>query len=273
MPDRLNQSQTQQRLLDAAVVLVRERGIGAGLEHIPFEDVVKASGVARTSAHRRWPKRERFYAEVLLELARGTSLPHPTTLLLRKALETIEAKAWQLDDPQGHRDLIVELLRQGIDDDFAFIRASREWRSYFELVSACTRISDSSLREQVAGELADTQRRLAERRARACAQLSSVLGYRLVRPLSGPDGFDLMSQSVSAVMFGALERGLLLTPGDEPVRRLRGFGSREMAHWRPATYATVAMVLSFIEPEPGFEWSRTRTEDLAHMIRSLLNSE
>lgn len=38
--------------------------------------------------------------------------------------------------------------------------------------------------------------------------------------------------------------------------------------WRPATYAVTAMVLSFIEPDPGIEWTTQRADDLLATIRS-----
>lgn len=72
---RLNDRETERRMLEAAIALVHERGMSTGLESLSFEDVIRDAQVSRTSAYRRWPRREQFYGEVMLALARGTDLP------------------------------------------------------------------------------------------------------------------------------------------------------------------------------------------------------
>lgn len=268
MRERLTDRETQRRLLEAARALVVERGVSTGLEHIPFEDVIRASGVSRSSAYRRWPNRERFYAQVLLELARGTSLPHATPLMIGPAIEIVRTHS----DPHKHRDLVVELLRGTLDMDFTTMRDSPEWRTFLTLIASYTGIIDEQLRGQVAAELARVERQAVDARARAYAQFTSAVGYRLVRPLSGPTGFDLMSVTTGATMFGMLTKGDVHSAAATKPRKLRAFGSTKAAEWHPATYATAALVLSFIEPDPGVEWTAGRIDDLVETIQAFSES-
>lgn len=265
---RLNDRETERRMLEAAIALVHERGMSTGLESLSFEDVIRDAQVSRTSAYRRWPRREQFYGEVMLALARGTDLPTTAATMVGPTSELVERSGANFSDPQGHRNLVVELLRLSIDADFDAMRSSRPWKTFSTLIASHRGIADPALLTQVADALATVEQRAVELRARAYGQFSAALGYRLTPPLAGPDGFELMSQSTGSTMLGMLIKEPLQQDEEEPSRSLRALGSSELAVWRPATYAVTAMVLSFIEPDPGIEWTTQRADDLLATIRS-----
>ncbi len=255
-------------MLAAATGLVLEQGISTGLEAIPFDEVVRKAGVSRTSAYRRWPRRDQFYGDVLLELASGTTLPGPEASILGPAVDLVLDHAPHLESPQGHRDLVVELLRVSIGADYEVVSTSPQWRIFTVLVASHRGIADREVRDRVSAALADAERRAMHARARAYAQFTGLLGYRLVAPLAGPDGFELMSRAAGATMSGLLTRLTLREVGSDAPRRLRAFGSSRPAEWDPAVYMVASTVLAFVEPDPGVQWTETRIDDLVTALRT-----
>lgn len=253
-------------MLDTAIALVHERGLSTGLEALAFDEVIRGAGVSRTSAYRRWPKRDLFYSEVLLELAAGAALPAPETSIAGPAAQVVLAHADRLSSPQGRRDLVVELLRVSIGIDFEVVSTSPAWRTYRLLLASYEGIADPSVREAVTAALAEAEKRALEARARVYAEFTALLGYRLVAPLTGPDGFEFMSRAAGATMTGVLSRGSLGDTAIQSPRQMRAFGTTAAAEWSPAVYMVTATVLSYIEPDPGIEWSPERIDDLTTAI-------
>lgn len=265
---RMSDREMERRILDAAVVLVHEQGVSTGLERIAFDEAVRRADVSRTSAYRRWPKREQFYGDVLMRLASGTTLPAPEDTVTGPAADVVRRYAQRLESPQEHRNLVVELLRVSIGRDYEIASTAPEWRTFTSLLASHQGITDDDVRKAVAAELAAAERRSVEARARVYAQFTALLGYRLVPPLAGPDGFELMSRAAGATMTGLLTKLSLSDPADSAPRRMRAFGSTELTEWTPATYMIASTVLSYIEPDPGVGWSPTRVDDLLTAIEN-----
>lgn len=98
-------------MLSAALELLAERGVTVGLDGLLLEDVIRRADVSRTSAHRRWPTRDAFLADVLLEVARGVEDQTIGTRVVADASAVLRAPGTDVSWPQGRRDLLVELLR------------------------------------------------------------------------------------------------------------------------------------------------------------------
>ena len=253
-------------MLVAALALVHEQGISTGLESIACAEVTRQAGVSRPSAYRRWPTRDRFYGDVLIELAQGAALPTAGAAITETAAGTVLAFADRLDSPQAHRDLVVELLRVSIQADYDLVSSSPQWRTYRLLLASYEGIADDAVRAAVTQALGGSEQRGRELRARVYAEFTALLGYRLIRPLTGPDGFEFMSRAAGATMRGVLS---LASLGDATVnqpRPLRAFGASAPAEWTPAAYMVAATVLSYIEPDPGVSWDRQRIDDLVTAI-------
>jgi AcrR family transcriptional regulator len=262
----MNDRETERRILDAAVALVHEQGISTGLEGIAFEEVVRRAEVSRTSAYRRWPRRDHFYGEVLLTLASGTTLPASEASVTGPAAGVVADYAHRLESPQQRRNLVVELIRVSIGEDYRVVSTAPEWRIFTTLLASHRGIADEGVRTAVAAALSAAERRSIETRARAYAQFTALLGYRLVPPLAGPDGFDLMSRAAGATMTGLLTKVGLDDPDSQAPQTRRAFGSTESAEWTPAVYMIAATVLSYIEPDPGIKWNQVRVDDLLAAI-------
>lgn len=258
----MSDRETEQRMLDTAMALVHARGISTGLESISFDEVIRGAEVSRTSAYRRWPKRDLFYNEVLLALASGATLPTPGMNVLKSAAQLVLDYADRLNNPQAHRDLLVELLRISIHADYKIVSTSPEWHTYRLLLASYEGIADREVRAAVTEALMAAEQRALEARARVYAEFSALLGYRLRAPLSGPDGFDFMSRAAGASMTGALARASLGDQSVETPRSMRAFETTITTEWIPVVYMVTATVLSYIEPDPGIKWTQERIDDL-----------
>lgn len=262
---RMSDRETEKRMLDTAVSLINERGIAS----IAFDEVIRQAGVSRTSAYRRWSGRDRFYADVLIKLAHGAGLPGPEAHLSSTLSQLVMDHAESLENAAEVHSLLVELLRVSITADLDLVSSSPQWRTYQLLLGSYQGIEDPEVRRAVTEALAETDRRVAQLRARVYAQFTALLGYRLRAPLSGPEGFEFMSRASGAAMTGVLAR---ISLGDTEIgtpRPVRAFNAKNVADWAPGAYMVAATVLAYIEPDPGVIWDRQRIDDVVAALRSL----
>lgn len=253
----------ESRVIAAGVKIVEEQGLDAGLGNVGFEEAIRRAGVARASAYRRWPNREAFLDDVLVELAQGREL---SADIMREQLDLMigsVADTSVMTNAQGRRDVVVELLRRMVELDFASIFRSSPWRIHFALGAASASLRDPGLRARVTSALAAADRARNELRAQLYAQACPLGGYRLVPPLAGPLGFRQMSEAAAALFAGFMVRAQYDPSIMEPSMELRAFGSSQPAPWTVQSHASVALLLSYIEPDPGVVWDEQRIGDLA----------
>jgi len=108
---RINDRETERKMLDVAVSLVHQQGISAELDDLAFEQIVQEAGVPRDSAYRRWPKLHKFYGEVLLELASGTTLPVTESAIAEPAGAIVLDRIEQLHLDDEHQQIIARIER------------------------------------------------------------------------------------------------------------------------------------------------------------------
>lgn len=244
------------RVVAAAVALMGERGVAVGLDHISLEEAIAASGVSRATAYRRWPSRQDFLREVLVQMVRQTRLDPETDddlVALRRLAESLRDS---LATEQGWRTFVVESFRIAAESDYARMSASRQWRDHLALRATCDSLPAGDLRDTVSTELAEAEKRFAEHRALVYSRLPGLLGYRLVPWLDPDSGFTVMAAAA-----GALFAGLIVRPGfarDSAPFRAFAFGSSMEAEWTIESYSLVALILSYLEPDPDVEWNESR---------------
>lgn len=265
---RLSDAETEQRMLDAGVRLVAERGLSLSLEHLSMEELVQDSGVSRTSSYRRWPTKDLFAADLLLRLAHATDLPAdlPDGLPgLISDLAELGTRAGDLGSAAARRDLVVAVLRIAVGRDFEAMLGSPAWRTHVALRAAHLGLPDGDLRAQVAAALRDTERRFTERRAAVFAALADLIGYRLT--VADARGWLRMSGTLGAVATGLLVRGYADPESVTATTRAAPFGSSTPADWSEATLASVGVLLGAIEPDPTIVWDDARTAALRARLR------
>lgn len=258
------------RILDAAVDRLRQRGLTVALDGISLEDAIADSGVSRATAYRRWPNRAEFMRAVLVRMVRSIQLEPESEEDLTAIRTAIDERAGRLDTESGRRTAIVEGFRIATAADHRRLTGSRQWRDYLALRITCGGLPDRELQATLLEELRAAERSFVERRASVYAQVPQALGYRLTPPLSGEAGFTLMAQTT-----GALMSGLILSAADDPEStfRARAFGSEVEAEWTTASYALTAALLSFLEPDPAAAWDPQRALALLDSPTDLSSAE
>lgn len=249
-------------MLATAVEAVSTLGLTVSLEHLSFESIIRDADVSRSSAYRRWPHKDLFFADLLLELARSTDLDDEGEPLLADALQMAARRRDDLRTEEGRRDVVVEVLHHVIDRDIAAVYASPRWRTYIALNATFAGLPDGDLRRGVGEALTATERRFTAERAAVNAGVVPFMGYRLVEPLSGTDGYEMMAYAVGSAYTGLIVRALsdprLLTDK----RPMQPFGASRTGQWSVADYVGVSTFLAFVEPDPDVVWNDERIAEI-----------
>ncbi len=256
---RLPEGETEQRMLQAALAMVTRTGLTVSLEHISFENVIREAGVSRSSAYRRWPHKDLFFSDLVLELARD---PAPGIFadevnLIRRI---IAGRPDRLADPQARWALVIELFRQLPVLDFETLYASPGWRTYLALQATLLSLADGGLRDQVQAALARAEQDHLARVARAWKLMAGLLGFR-PRAAAGVT-FETLAVLVNAAMRGLVMTAL--TVPDVAAHRAAGqpFGAPEAAEWSLPALGLAAIATAFLEPDPEFTWDAARAAAL-----------
>ena len=247
---RLSDEQTARRVLDAALSQLAAQGVSVGLEQLRFEDAIRAADVSRSSAYRRWPTRDDFVEDVLVELAHGTYQPVVGAVVAARAGEVVAGHAARAADPAGRHDLFVELVRLTFEIDLAATAASADFRNYLAVRAALAGVEAAGLRERIAAALAVTDRRTVARGAAILARAADLFGRRLVAPLVAPDGFEVVARALTAASVGFVvaaqtDPGVLTATRD-----VAAYGSSRPAAWSVPTLVLTGLVLQHLEPDP-----------------------
>lgn len=253
-PSKINRDSVAERMIDVAVNDIESRGMTVGLDRIRMEEIIKAAGVSRATAYRRWASREEFLADVLVETVERTSLIPETPAEVAHLTDVIERHWAEVGSPQGRRNLVVEALRVSLDLDLRRILASPRWRTFLSLCATYPGLPEGRVRDAVGSALTRTETVFAERRAQIYADLADLLGYRLVPPLEGAQGFTSLANATGATMTGVVTRALPAPAWLDQRSSATAFGSTEPAPWSEPERILVGVLLSHLEPDPSIHW-------------------
>lgn len=262
---RLPEDETEQRMLRSALAMVHQNGLTVSLEHISFEDVIREADVSRTSAYRRWPHKDLFFSDLVLQLARD-----PAPGIVADEMDLIrsiaDGRLDQLADPQARRALVIELFRQLPVLDFETLYASPGWRTYLALHATLLSLIDSGLRSQVQAALAQTEQDHLARVARAWKLMTGLLGFRL-RAESGVT-FDTLAALVNAAMQGLVMTALTVPSIATQRTTARPFDAPEAREWSLPALGLGAIATAFLEPNPDFTWDSERAAAILEALKS-----
>jgi AcrR family transcriptional regulator len=270
---RISDAETGRRMLAAAVAMISERGLSVSLEHLSLEEVIHAAGVARTSVYRRWPYKDLFFGDLLVELAEAAvlgrgygSMPAVIETYLAGELERPAGVAPE----QDRRDFFVELLRVISLADFEAVSESEQWRTYIALHATHLGLPDGDLRRRVGESLARSEQRLTESRAAVFGRLAPLAGFRLVGgPTDQEEGFRLLSLAAGSVTTGLVVKAFADPSLVRDRRSLAPFGTSREAEWSDSGLVQVGVVLSHLEPDPDASWDGGSVRRLAAGVRAL----
>jgi AcrR family transcriptional regulator len=264
---RLSDHETEQRMLHAALDVVRRTGLTVSLEHISFEELIRDADVSRSAAYRRWPHKDLFFSDLVKELAASAT---PTIVsdeldLIRRVIA--ERPDW-LDTPELRHRLVTELFRRLSLLDFETLYGSPGWRTYLALHATFLSIADGELRDQVQAALARSEKEHMARIAQSWQQLVPLLGYRL-RPGSGAT-FEIIATLLSATIRGLVLMALS-TPGIGTRRELASpFGAPSTDEWSLPALGLGSVASAFLEPDPSILWDEERLASVRKAMAAAL---
>lgn len=265
---RLSDTETERRMLDAALATLAEHGMSVGLDDVRLEDVIRAAGVSRTSAYRRWPTRDAFVHDLLVEVARRTTV----LSVAAEAAADVDALADALEhgpaDAGQVHDTLVELLRVSFTVDLAAASRSPQFRTYLGLQATFVGLRSEELRGRIAEVLTESEDRVAARGAALIGAAAQAFGLRPVPPLAGPDGFDVVSRALAATTTGFLVAALATPTLLTDRSTLAAHGSSRAAEWSTPVFVLTGMVLAAVEPDPD----ATPAADLPARLRALVTA-
>ncbi len=271
---RISDTETQRRMLDAAIALVGEQGLTVSLDHVSLEAVIARADVSRSSAYRRWPYKDLFLADLLVAVAQDTDLAAEPSGLIDELAALIQQT--DLADPQSRRDLLVEALRLSSAAEFERLSSSPRWRTYLALSATVTGLPAGSVRDAAAAAILDAEKRFADRRARVYRNLAAMIGYRPRGRLDPETSYELMASAAGAMMTGYIVRAMANEHLTTATRPLAGFGSSRTTDWTVPAYGLTAVFDAFLEPDEEASWSpaaiaerRLIWEETAQMLDEL----
>jgi transcriptional regulator, tetR family len=246
------------RLLECALDKIRERGLAVTVDHIGFEEVIKAAGVSRATAYRRWPSRQAFLSDVIAAAVQRVRLTPEGVDDVRALKGYLESTALDWADAQQRRNAVVALLHIAVQADFERTLGSTDTQTYYGLTATCRNMQDAEVRAAAQAALKSAAARMAGYRSRIYRLLPDRMGYRLAPGLDPDTGFDLMSDAAGAMMYG-----LTVTAYNDPGFATRTFptaawGSTEVEEWTAPAHHLVGLVLSYLQPDPDIVWDEDR---------------
>lgn len=263
---RLSEDETARRMLQTAVAVLGRQGLTVSLDHISLEEVIREADVARSAVYRRWPYKDLFFRDVVIELAKSAT---PTVIedeirVLRQVVG--EHEAW-LESAELRTGLVVELFRQLGLLDFEALYNSAAWRTYLALNATFMSIADGEARSHVGAALAESEAAHVAAVAASWHVLAGLFGFRL-RPATGAS-FELLAKLLDATL-----RGLVLAALSDPdiaTERIRARpeGAIAEAEWSLPALSGLGVAWGLLEPDPAAVWDEQRIATVRETLRTL----
>ena len=253
--NRRTREELRRLLIEAGAQVLLEEGLGTGAEHLTFKRVYDkleaTAGVRITNASvigRIWDSQAEFQTDVLCTFAResGSSALEETLAAGASALTGCDRSSLDM-----RRRAVVEALRQASAAHIDAIFRADTWPPWVGVWAVATAGSHGGLRSPLEEALVVGYEEVTRRYEEQYAAMLAFCGFRIRSPLT------LGQLTASA---GALAEGLALRERVDPastrgIERPTGPDGSSQT-WTLFGLALVALVESFIEPDP--EWDEAR---------------
>lgn len=263
---RLSDQETERRMLQAAVRMVNRSGLTVSLDHISFEDVIRAADVSRSAVYRRWPYKDLFFSDLVKELAR-TATPTIVSEEMNLIGEIVAEHEDWLETPELRHGLLAELFRRLSLFDFQTLYESPQWRTYVALHATFMSLADGQLRDQVRLGLAQSEQDHVARLAQAWELLAGLFGYRL-RPEMGAT-FETIATLLDATMRGLVIMALSMPEIATQRTEASPFGAAAREEWSLPAIGLASIASALLEPDPGVIWDEPRLAAVRQSLAAL----
>ncbi|WP_432733093.1 hypothetical protein [Microbacterium sp. MM2322] len=243
---RLSSEESRQRVMGTAVGMLERTGLTVSLEHLNLEDLIRAAEVPRSAFYRLWPAKDRFFADLLVELATTSesndTMFYPGTQDV--AYGVIEKYELLLATHDGRVAVLREVARVATRVNFEHFSESVSWRSHVTLVATANSLADAEHRDRVAAALQETERRFIERTADFYGTALAGLGFSFYPGASA----ELLAGLGAAVVEGLAQRRLVNPDLVDTIIMKPGVDG-ELVEWHPASLGFWGILEALVDLE------------------------
>lgn len=238
---RQSSGETRRQVLSRAVEIINETGLGASLDHINLEALIRDVGAPRTTVYRLWPTKEDFLTDMLVELVdparHGLSSYDPTSL---EKVEKMLAAAIEEHPGQQLGPIVGDAIRVGVEDSFHSMASSIQWQTYMAATLTLDSLPEQR-RDAVESALKAMQATFIETMSGYYGHMLDLLGLRLRPGLTT----EHLAVVASTLLEGLVQRRRL-TPDliDTPIVL---DGDEDTEPWHLAAVAFMGILNQFLE--------------------------
>lgn len=240
---RMTQGEARAKLLAAALAHLGRDGLHLSVNHLGYEEMIKAAGVPRSTAYRIWGSKEEFFDAVITAIPAAQAAERDQSSTLSTAARSIEAMQNRLATPAGRREILVEMMRTAATFHFENVTSTQEWRNWISVCAGMNSLPDG-VREQVTEQVRRQESARIDNIATFYRRVTTVLGLRMRAEFG--DDFRILSLATGVFMEG-LGIGRTVAPAEIE----RTFVVEDQ-QWTIAAIGFAAIFDRFVEPDP--EW-------------------
>ncbi|MDQ1084566.1 MULTISPECIES: TetR/AcrR family transcriptional regulator [Microbacterium] len=239
--------ETRELALSTALSMLSQTGLTVSLEHLSIEDLIRTAGLPRSTFYRLWPAKERFFADLLVELATSSdsndAMFYPGTQVA--AYEVIEANKHLLATHEGRVAVLRDAVRVAGRMNFEHFSEAVGWRTHVTLVASASSLADVENRERLVAALQETEQLFIERTAKFYGDALSGLGFSFTPGASA----ELLAGLGAAVVEGLAQRRLVNPELADTIIMKPGIDG-QLVEWHPAALGFWGILEALVDLEP-----------------------
>ena len=238
-------------LVGTARALLREEGLGTGVENLTFKRVFQRveldTGLRLTNASvikRVWDNQADFQEDVLVAIAsdEGVSEFEETMEAVAAVLEAVD-----LSTESSRWATLREVCRVGGEANMTSLLASSEWPSWIGVWTLTTAVGAPAQRRRLEAALLKGYEGFTAHFEQAYLAVADLLGFRLRAPLT----IRQFTMAVSALAEGCALRGRVDLAGLRGIERSTG-PDGALQGWTLLGTGLEALAVQFFEADPDF---------------------
>lgn len=231
-------------MLATAAERVRHEGLTLDLAEMDLADLIRSSGVSRSTVFRIWPDRAAFVADVLRRLfddsaATPTGFDEETLGIVERV---IADHAALMSTRDGRHVVLRIAAREAMRHNFTAVSTSASWRTYRMLLAVAS-ASDRSLGGPgIRGLLQEIELRYLDRMESVYAGFNRAF-RRAMRPGVSERDLGIM---VASVIEGLVDRSALLPALVGPPRPV-ALDDEDVQPWHVSALAVYSLFMTMTE--------------------------
>jgi AcrR family transcriptional regulator len=239
--------ETRQAALSTALSMLTQSGLTVSLEHLSIEDLIRTAGLPRSTFYRLWPAKERFFADLLVELATSSdshdAMFYPGTQVA--ATQVIAANQHLLASHEGRVAVLCEAVRIAGRKNFEHFSTSVGWRTHVTLITSANSLVDDDTRSRLVDALRETESLFIRRTAEFYGSALTGLGFSFLPGASA----ELLAGLGAAVVEGLAQRRLVNPDLTDTILMKPGLDG-EPVQWHPAALGFWGILETLVDLEP-----------------------